>query len=126
ASAFATVAQLRMWEGDPDGAIVLYDRGMQLAHHDSYFHRYLLVLKMQAELALKHSKSSAAELLFSLAPAEGGENFLLWAPIVTDNARADVSAYIDRLDTMAATTIIRHQHYLAARHFRYETHRKNI
>lgn len=126
ANAFAIVGQLRMWEGDPEQAMALYDRGLQLVRHGGYFHLYLLVLKMQAELALRRDHSPSADLLYSLVPDHQGQDGLLWAPVVTGPVRTAVNIYMDGLDASAATAVIRYQHYLAARHFRDKNHRQNV
>lgn len=126
ANAFAVVGQLRMWEGDLDGAMKLYDQGQEFTRYGGHFHRYLLVLKMHAELAQGCEYSPAADTLFSIVPAERGTLGLLWAPIMTDAIRTDVDALLDGLNTTAATAIIRNQHYLSARHFHYHAHRQNM
>lgn len=126
ASAFAILAQLRMWEGAIDEALTLYDRGKELAPHGSHFHLYILVLKAGAEMAADYPGSPAADELFTVNPLTREQLGLFFAPTDAVEVCPDVTAFIDRLDATAARATMRYVHYLSARHFRDPVHRKNV
>src|SRR5699024_1242521 len=126
ANAFAVAGQLQMWEGNINKAIELYAQGLKLTRHGSHFHRYFLVLIMHAELACGVKGSEAAEQLFLIVPDERALLSLLWAPELTTAVRTEIDALVKTMNASAARAIIQRQHYLVARHFRYQAHRHAI
>jgi len=62
-SAFATVGQLRMWDGRGEEAIELFDRAAAFAGEDfSHFSRYLLTLKAEALLSIGEFEQANANI----------------------------------------------------------------
>lgn len=126
ASAFAILGQLRMWEGDIDTALALYEQGMELSRPSSHFHLYLLVLKAHAHMAMGRSGSPAADALYTIKPSDRERLGVFLAPTMTLNIDTNVDAFLDRLYQANATATIRYLHYIAARHFRKLRHRQNM
>lgn len=129
ASAFATVGQIRMWQGRIDDALVLYDKGLAMAEHATHFDLYLRVLKCDALTAdgRVEAARTAASALYRIKPATREELGCFYEAESDDEALAPIVArQIARLDLASAIAIVRYRHYIAARLFRHERHRRNV
>lgn len=126
ATAFALLAQLHMWEGQMDEARTLYEQGQELATRGSHFHLYILVLKAHAHMAMGFDGSPAADEIYSVKPVTRSQLALFLAPTHRIDLSAEITAFLNHIDETGARACIRHLHYIAARHFQFGTHRKNL
>lgn len=128
ASAFATVGQLRMWEGHIDEAVALYDQGLALAVEASHFDLFLRIIKCTALLAANQQRAAAevATGLFQVEPRTRYTVGLFFEANDEIDLTPDIEALLTATDVRGARGILRLRHYLDARLYRHAAHRQNV
>lgn len=128
AVAFATLGQLRMWEGRIDEAVALYDEGLSLAPPDTHFYRRLLIFKCQALAATgdRGAEGATATELIKSAPTAGTYIGLFFAASDENNLRLHLQSTLTRMDQRRARAEALFAHYTCARLFRLKLHRQNL
>ncbi|HXF88756.1 MAG TPA: helix-turn-helix domain-containing protein [Xanthobacteraceae bacterium] len=128
ATSFAILGQIRMLEGDFEGAMSLYDQGLELCRDGTEFQIYLLVLKCQALLAFDQRKAlaDALEVLYAKKPGTREVLSIFFAPPNADEIAPEVHLVLDRLDQSRARAMLVYVNYICARLFRFAEHRENI
>ena len=128
ATSFAILGQIRMFEGDFEAALSLYDQGLELCQHNTEFHIYLLVLKCQALLASDQRKGLAKTLEVLYATRVGAREGLsiFFIPPNMDAIPPEVDTLLEGLDQAHARAVLVYANYICARLFRFAEHRENV
>ncbi|HEY8595767.1 MAG TPA: helix-turn-helix domain-containing protein [Devosiaceae bacterium] len=126
ATAFAIFGEFRMWDGEIEAALELYDRGMELAEPNSHFHYYLVVLKSQALVAL-NDRERAAIAAAPLCETEAGRRFysVLFPWPDGHDMQAAFDAAMAQTSLEQARARILTTYYVSGRMFRRPEHRRN-
>jgi tetratricopeptide (TPR) repeat protein len=128
ATSFATYGQIRMFEGDIDRALELYDQGLELSQDKSEFQVYLFVLKCQALLAAgrRAALDDVLRLLHAKKPDTRYTLSIFFMEPGTNSIPPEVQPTLDRLNEKQARAILSSADYICARLFREPAHRDNI
>jgi tetratricopeptide (TPR) repeat protein len=128
AISFAILGQMRMFEGDFETALSLYDQGLELCRGGTEFEVYLLVLKCVALLAddRREALADSLDLLYGKKPGAREALSIFFVPPLATKIEPEVQAILDRLDKVHARGMLVYLNYLFARLFRFVPHRENI
>ncbi len=128
ATAFATLGQIEMFEGETDAAMEKFDRGIEIGRRDDQLRRYMMVLKYQAAAAggrfdearrlRAELKDEAPEMLVAMAGLYVLSDETELPPTVQDQ--------IDRLDETAANAAVHYLFNLTGRLLRSKQHRRDL
>lgn len=128
ATSFAIMGQLRMFEGDLDEALSLFDDGLDLCEPDSQFMAYLLVLKRQAATAKADPAAVAAVLdqMHAWNAALARHVAILCVGHLQGDRGAEALQQLHALPRERCLALLRMSLYTCARLFRSEQHRINV
>ncbi|MBB3932810.1 DNA-binding winged helix-turn-helix (wHTH) protein/tetratricopeptide (TPR) repeat protein [Kaistia hirudinis] len=128
AASFAMIGQIRLFRGEPQEAIELFDRGIALTERGSEFHLYLLTFRLTAELAGGDRAASAASFaeLCALNPRSLFDVGPFIAEARDDGMNPAVQALFDQFDLARTRGAVAYLHFVMGRHFRVEAQRERI
>lgn len=128
ATSFAIFGQMRMFEGKLEEALVLFDRGLELVPHDSYFGLYLLTLKCMTLLA-EGDWPALADAFDTYCAGEPGIRpalSIFFTPYEPGHILPEAQFLADHIDEHRARAMLVWVHYLWARLFRSAAHGQAI
>lgn len=119
AAGYATLGQIRMWDGHFDDAVRFYDRALEMAEPGSHFRSYLLVLRCKARIAEGGPAAGcdAATVLYTEDHHARHVLCLFYEPAAAIDLGAERQRLLDRLDAASARAALLVTHYLTARFF---------
>jgi hypothetical protein len=128
ATSFAILAQIRMFEGDFETALSLYDQGLELCRGGTEFETYLLVLKCAALLAddRREALADSLDLLYRKRLGTREALSIFFVPPRATKIEPEVQSILDHLDPVHARGMLVYLNYIYARLFRFVPHRENI
>lgn len=126
AAAFSVLGQIRMYMGDTDAAVALYDKGLELSEPDSHFRIYLMLLKLAALLASgdRPALDTACAQLYAQKPLTRRQIGLYYAS--PDQLPDDLKLHLDQFNLGQARRALSYGHYTSVRLFEREDHRENL
>lgn len=127
AASFAVLGQIWLYEGRLEDATRLFEEGTRLCETGSYFHLYLLILRIQAALAGGRTDTlqSAMTELFSANHGAGLFAAIFAAAALPGGVTPEIRLYADALPPEMAAAHISFSHYLFGRLFKHRQHRIN-
>lgn len=128
ATSFAVLGQIRMLEGDIEGALSLIDHGLELCREGSEFELYLLVLKCQALLASgqRNELNRVLELFYARKAGTRAALSIFFSSTAPDEIGPEVHDLLDRIEEQHAKAMLVWSNYTCARLFRFPEHRENV
>jgi tetratricopeptide (TPR) repeat protein len=128
ATSFAIFGQIRMFEGEIEEALDLFERGLELVPEGSHFDLYLLTLKCQALLAsgnwpgLRTAFDTYCERKSGIRAALA----IFFTPVEAGNIIPEAQFLADNVDERRARAMLLWAHYICGRLFRSVKHREAI
>lgn len=128
ATSFAIFGQMRMFEGELDEALVLFDRGLELVPHGSYFGLYLLTLKCITLLANGDwpALAGAFDTYCAGEPRIRPTLSIFVTPYEPGQILPEAQFLADHVDEHRARAMLVWMHYLWGRLFRSTAHGEAI
>lgn len=117
AAAYATLGELRQWQGDLDESVALLDRALEMARPGTDFRGFLLRLKCRALVASGAHRAAAttATACYLEDPCARGLMPLFYASDAELELGAELEAMLEQLKPQLARAILRSHHYLEVR-----------